>query len=155
LIAEGATHIRRAQWPDAEFIVGNPPFLGGKKLRAELGDHYVDRLFGTWAGHVPAEADLVAYWHEKTREQIERGRTRRAGLLATQGIRGGANQKVLERIKESGDIFAAWSDEPWVVEGAAVRVSIVAQDDGTELERELDGQPVAVIHADLKGGAAG
>lgn len=155
LLSDGATQPKRASWPDAEFIVGNPPFLGGKKLRTELGDEYVDQLFKAWSGHVPAEADLVAYWHERTREQIERGKTRRAGLLATQGIRGGANQRVLERIKQSGDIFAAWSDEPWVVEGAAVRVSIVAQDDGSEVERELDGQAVAVIHADLKGGAAG
>lgn len=143
---------RRAEWPDAEFIVGNPPFLGGKKLRAELGDDYVDALFRAWDGHVPREADLVTYWHEKTREMIAAGRCKRAGLLATQGIRGGANLEVLKKIKESGDIFMAWSDEPWVVEGADVRVSIVAQDDGSEQERTLDGKPVAVIHADLTGG---
>jgi type II restriction/modification system DNA methylase subunit YeeA len=142
----------RATWPDAEFIVGNPPFLGGKRLRAVLGDHYVNALFSTWGGDVPREADLVAYWHEKARAEIESGRCRRAGLLATQSIRAGANQKVLARIKDTGDIFLAWSDEEWVVEGADVRVSIVGQDDGTESLRELDGKSVDVIFADLKGG---
>lgn len=144
----------RARWPDAEFIVGNPPFLGGKKLRAGLGDAYVDSLFRAWEGRVPREADLGTYFHEMAREMIAAGRCKRAGLLATQGIRGGANLEVLRQIKASGDIFMAWSDQPWVVEGAAVRVSIVGQDDGSETRRCLDGREVAVIRADLSGGAA-
>jgi hypothetical protein len=64
---------REPDWPGADFIVGNPPFLGGKRLRAELGDDYVDSLFTVYKGGVPAEADLVAYWFEKARRQIERG----------------------------------------------------------------------------------
>lgn len=145
---------RPAEWPKAEFIVGNPPFAGGKKIRAALGDEYVEALFRAWEGEVPREADYVCYWHEKAREMITRGRTKRAGLLATQGIRSGANRKVLERVKDTGDIFMAWSDREWVVEGAAVRVSIIGQDDGSEKERRIDGKVVAVIHADLTGGAA-
>ncbi len=148
-------HPRRAVWPDAEFIVGNPPFIGGKKLRENLGDVYVDALFAAWKEEVPAEADFVCYWHEMSRAAIEAKRCRRAGLLATQGIRGGANQKVLQRIKKTGDIFEAWSDEEWVVEGATVHTSIVCQDDGSETLRRLDGNPVATIHADLSGGAIG
>ncbi len=144
-----------APWPEADFIIGNPPFLGGKRLRDVLGDEYVERLFHAWQGVVPREADLVCYWHEKAREQIEGRNSKRAGLLATQSIRQGANREVLARVKDSGDIFLAWSDEPWVVEGADVRVSIVGQDDGAEKERMLDGKPVEVIYADLKGGAAG
>ena len=54
---------------------------------------------------------LVAYWHEKARAMVEAGEVKRVGLLATQGIRGGANRRVLERIKETGDIFLAWADE--------------------------------------------
>lgn len=153
LSADGAP--RRPVWPDAEFIVGNPPFLGGKKLRAELGDRYVEQLFAAWAGRVPRQADLVAYWHEAAREGIAAGRCKRAALLATQGIRGGANLEVLRRIKASGDIFMAWSDAPWMAQGAAVRVSMVAQDDGSETRRSLDGATVAVIHADLTGGSIG
>lgn len=95
----------------------------------------------------------MTYWHEKAREMIAARRARRAGLIATNSIRGGASRRVLDRIKETGDIFFAWDDEPWVVEGAAVRVSIIGQDDGSESARTLDGDPVATIHADLTGGA--
>src|SRR5664280_3072798 len=90
---------REAEWPVAEFIVGNPPFLGGKLLRRGLGDEYIDVLFAVYDGRVPREADFVTYWHEKARAAIKVGRTKRAGLLATQGIRGGANRRVLDRIK--------------------------------------------------------
>lgn len=145
----------RALWPDAEFIVGNPPFLGGKRLRDGLGGEYVDALFKAWDGQVPREADLVCYWHEMAREMIERKKSKRAGLLATQNIRSGANRKVLDAAKRSGDIFLAWSDEPWIVDGADVRISIVGQDDGSETQRNLDGSSVEVINADLTGGKAG
>ena len=141
-----------ASWPEAEFVVGNPPFLGLRRLRESLGDEYVDALYEAWGGVVPRESDLVCYWHEIARRQIAAGAAKRAGLLATNSIRGGANRDTLRRIKESGDIFMAWSDEPWTVEGAAVRVSIVGQDDGSQVERTLDGQPVADIHSDLTAG---
>ena len=137
------------EWPKAEFIVGNPPFLGGKRLRTGLGDEYVDRLFEQYRGRVPGEADLVCYWFEKARQAIEAGTAKRAGLLATQAIRGGANRRVLQHIKETGDIFMAWSDHPWVLEGAAVQISIVGFDDGSDSERELDGQPTPAINANL------
>jgi len=93
------------EWPQADVIIGNPPFLGGNKVRAELGDKYVDDLFKLYEGRVPAFADLVCYWFEKARAMIEAGEAKRAGLLATNSIRGGVNRKVLERIKETGDIF--------------------------------------------------
>ncbi len=146
-------HPAEPEWPAAEFIIGNPPFLGGKLLRTGLNDEYVDALFKQYDGKVPAEADLVCYWFHKAQRAIEAGEVRRAGLLATQGIRGGANRRVLQRIKETGDIFMAWSDHPWVLEGAAVHISIVGFDDGSEAERELDGHPVQLINADLKLGA--
>ncbi len=140
------------EWPAAEFIVGNPPFLGGKLLRTGLSDEYVDALFRQYDGRVPAEADLVCYWFDKAQQAVEAGAVKRAGLLATQGIRGGANRRVLQRIKETGDIFMAWSDHPWVLEGAAVHISIVGFDDGSETERELDGQPAPAINANLTAG---
>jgi type II restriction/modification system DNA methylase subunit YeeA len=139
-------------WPDATVIVGNPPFLGGKFLRRELGDEYVDQIFKVYEGRVPKEADLVTYWFEKACAMVEDGRVQRAGLLATQAIRGGANRRVLERIKGSGDIFMAWSDEPWILDGAAVHISFVAFDDGSEQAHMLNGEPVAAINADLTSG---
>jgi type II restriction/modification system DNA methylase subunit YeeA len=139
------------EWPEADVIVGNPPFLGGKRLRAELRDGYVDDLFTLYRERVSREADLVCYWFERAREQIESGGLTRAGLLATQGIRGGANRRTLQRIKQTGDIFFAESDRPWFLEGATVHVSMVGFDNGAEMEKILDKVPVDQINVDLTG----
>ncbi len=143
---------REAEWPPAEFIVGNPPFLGTKLLRSGLGDDYVEALFGVYGDRLAGMSDLSAYWHEKARAQIAIGKTRRAGLLATQGIRGGLGRNVLERIKETGDIFFAYADRPWILAGANVHISFVGQDDGSEADRTLDGLPVGEINANLTTG---
>ena len=146
-------HPAEPEWPAAEFIVGNPPFLGNKLLRAHLGDEYAEAMFGLYEGRLPGGSDLVCYWFEKARALIEAGLTTRAGLLATQGVRGEANRTVLQRIKESGDIFMAHSDRPWVLNGAAVHVSIVGFDSGEQTERELNGRSVSHINPDLTAGA--
>lgn len=143
---------REPAWPEATVIIGNPPFLGAKLLRTYLGSAYVDQLFAVYKGRVAGMADFVCYWHEKARAMVEAGKVERVGLLATQGIRGGGSRKTLERIKDTGDIFLAWSDEPWVVEGAAVHVSFVAYDDGAEQKRMLDGRRVDRINANLTSG---
>ncbi len=137
------------EWPAATVVIGNPPFLGGNHIRHELGDEYVDALFRLYDGRVPAFADLCCYWFERARSAIESGTLKHAGLLATQGIRGGANRKVLERIKVTGSIFWAQSDRDWILDGAAVHVSMVGFDNGCEGARELDGIAVQAIHSDL------
>lgn len=136
-------------WPEADVVIGNPPFLGDKKMRGGLGDKYVDDLRALYAYRIPGQSDLCCYWFEKSRTLIEAGKLRRAGLLATQSIRGGANRKVLGRIKETGDIFWAQSDRDWILDGATVHVSMVGFDSGTESFRTLDSQPVTIINADL------
>ena len=137
-------------WPQADFIIGNPPFLGSKLFRKYgLPDDYLHDLYGTY--ELPNSSDLCCYWFEKARLAIKRHPATRAGLLATQGIRGGANRRVLERIKETGDIFMAWSDRDWILDGANVHVSIVGFDNGCQTERTLDGKPVKEIHANLTG----
>lgn len=138
-------------WPACDAIVGNPPFLGDKMMRSELGDDYVTALRMEYQGRVPGGADLVTYWFEKARAHIAAGNCKAAGLVATNSIRGGANRRVLDRIAESGRIFEAWSDEPWVNDGAAVRVSLVAFGPGTGPAR-LDGAAVSQIHSDLTSG---
>ena len=140
------------EWPEAEFIIGNPPFLGGQRMRAELGDDYVEALRALFDGRLPGNSDFVCYWFERARAEIESKRAERAGLIATNGIRGPGNRTVLERIASTGRIFTAWSDEPWILDGAAVRVSIVAFDGGSEDHRLLNGRPVAAVHADLTSG---
>ena len=139
-------------WPEADFIVSNPPFLGGKMLRRNLGDAYVDSLLKLYQDRVPAEADLVTYWFEKARAMVQRKQASAVGLVATQGIRGGASREVLKRIAETGNIFMAWSDRNWVNEGAAVHISIVGFDAGGESARTLDGASVERIHPDLTSG---
>jgi len=136
-------------WPPADVIIGNPPFLGGKKMRAELGDEYMAALFGVYHGRVPREADLVCYWFEKARAMIEEESVNRAGLLATQGIRGGANRKVLERILETGNIFWAYSDRNWILDGATVHVSMVGFDNNADNNLLLDDHNVTRINPDL------
>ena len=136
-------------WPEADVVIGNPPFLGDKKMRLQLGDHYVDSLRALYEGRVPGGADLVTYWFERTRASITTGHAKRAGLLATQGIRGGANRRVLQRIKQTGDIFWAHADRKWILDGAAVHVAMIGFDDGTETNRLLDDVPVTTINPDL------
>ncbi len=139
-------------WPSADVIVGNPPFLGNTRLRDGLGDDYVAALYSLYAGRVPNAADLVVYWYEKARAMVKAGDARRVGLIATQAIRGGANRQVLGRIQDSGNIFFAWSDEQWVVDGAAVQVSFVGFDDGAEDTLILNGTPVTAINTNLTAG---
>lgn len=150
-----------AAWPEADAIVGNPPFVGGKRLRDNLGDDYVERLFAAYRGRVPAEADFVCYWVEKAWRQThnltgERSNparatnTRRVGLVTTNSIRGGASRRVLEPIADAGALMEAWADEPWVLEGAAVRVSMFGFGEGF-IERRLEGKPSDQVNADLTG----
>lgn len=138
-------------WPAAEAIIGNPPFVGDKKMRAELGSEYTERLRERYKGRVPGGADLVCYWFEKARALIEAGQLQRAGFVSTNSVRGGKNREVLDRICESTRIFAAWADEEWVNNGAAVRVSLTAFGN-TEAGAVLNGQPVTHIAPDLTGG---
>ena len=140
------------EWPAADVVIGNPPFLGGKLLNTHLGEDYVSRIFKVYADRVPAEADLVCYWFVKAGEHVEALRAKRVGLVSTNSIRGGANRRALQTAIKGSPIFEAWSDDPWVVDGAAVRVSLVCfarPENGPVPERRLDGELVNAVHADL------
>ena len=139
-----------AAWPTASVVIGNPPFLGGSKKRRELGDAYFEALDTVFAGRVPGGADLVCYWFDKALKQIVESGLGAAGLVATQSVRAGSNRVVLEALVRDTSIFNAWSDEPWVNDGASVRVSLVSF--GAVDESELNGQPVKRITSDLRGG---
>jgi type II restriction/modification system DNA methylase subunit YeeA len=138
----------RAEWPEADVIIGNPPFLGNKKMIGELGEDYTAALRKA-CPEVPSGADLVCYWFAKAWAMIVGGRAKRAGLVATNSIRGGANRDVLKPIVENGRIFEASSDEEWTVEGAAVRVSLVSFDLRKGGTANLDGAVASIIHSDL------
>ena len=142
----------KAQWPAADYIVGNPPFLGASNMLDELGADYTGRLRQTYRHELDGAVDLCCYWFEQARAQIAEGRAQRAGLLATQAIRFSSNRRTLERIKETGDIFAAYDDLEWKPEepgSAAVHVSIVCFDDGSETTKTLNGAPALDIDTRL------
>lgn len=138
----------RAEWPRADVVVGNPPFLGNKKMIGELGEDYTIALRKAWP-EVPGGVDLVCYWFAKAWAMIAVGKLHRAGLVATNSIRGGANREVIKPVVERGRVFDAWSDEEWTVEGAAVRVSLISFDHEFGGRQSLDGRSVEVIHSDL------
>jgi len=140
------------EWPEADVVIGNPPFLGGKLLITNLGEEYVSTMFDVYEGRVPHEADLVCYWFVKAGEHMKGRRSKRVGLVATNSIRGGANRQALMRATTGGAIFDAWGDEPWVVDGAAVRVSLVCfsqADDELITRFRLDGERADEIYTDL------
>ena len=137
-------------WPQADVVIGNPPFLGGKLLLSNLGESYTADLRRVYKGSLPGFADLVCYWFHKASRLVAEGKVARAGLVATNSIRGGRNRMVLDRIGEQAAIFDAWSDEPWVIDDAAVRVSLIClagKDAG--LPMCLNGEEAPRINADL------
>jgi type II restriction/modification system DNA methylase subunit YeeA len=149
LTPEGAT-----DWPAANAIVGNPPFLGTKKHLSVLGPSYVERLRAAYTGRIPASSDFVCYWFERAREEIAAGRAEAVGFVATKNIRAGYSRTVLDRIQLDCPIFKAWDNEPWTLNGAAVRVALICfgRDQGRGLQ--LNGVAVKQINADLSATAA-
>jgi hypothetical protein len=151
---------RQAEWPRADFIVGNPPYLGNKRMRAAFGSGYVDGLRFTY-GAVPDSADLVMYWWYRAALEVSSGRTIRAGLITTNSITQSLNRSVVAKCLASGArIVWAIPDHPWVDEAgsAAVRVAmtvisqqpqaaqLVMVDDEARVTAEYN---VAELNADL------
>ena len=143
-----------AVWPTASVVIGNPPFLGQRFQVRELGDAYVRSLRTVYADKVTGNVDLVCYWFVKALTALTSNGLGAAGLVATNSIRGGDNRDVLTPIAEKFHIFNAWSDEPWVNEGAAVRVSLVSFGNAAT-EIELNGRSVGRINADLSASRVG
>ena len=152
--AEGKAY--EPEWPKADFIIGNPPFLGGSVMRNEMrglvNTTYVDDLRALYSSRVPGGADLVTYWFEKARACVGLEPSPRVGLIATQSIRNGANREVLKRVGDSCSLFLAWSDKEWINAGASVRVSLIGFDNGEETEKNLDGEMVPIIYSNLTSG---
>lgn len=118
---------RQATWPKADFIVGNPPFLGTKRMRAALGDGYVEALREVYKADIEDNADFVMFWWHKAAEAVERGEVRRFGLITTNSITQAFNRRVLTRHLERGmRIIWAIPDHPWTddISGAAVRIAM-------------------------------
>ena len=117
---------QQASWPQADFIVGNPPYMGRGRQREAFGDGYIDALRSTYPD-VPKNADYVMYWWHRAAKEVAEGRCRRAGLITTNTIRQRHNRAVIDRARELG-AMVTWTipDHPWIDEAgsAAVRVSM-------------------------------
>ena len=79
------TNPRPAVWPQADFIVGNPPFIGTARMREDLGDSYAETLRAAYPD-VPESADFVLYWWHKAAELVRTGKARRFGLITTNSL---------------------------------------------------------------------
>lgn len=162
---------RKAVWPQADFIVGNPPFIGAATMRAALGDGYVQALRKVWR-EVPESADFVMYWWSHAAELVSDGKTRRAGLITTNSLRQTFNRRVVQAAMDRTlSLSFAIADHPWVdsANGAAVRIAMTVAERSLQEGRLLtvteehpgkDGEievtltkRVGVIHADLTVGA--
>jgi hypothetical protein len=121
---------RRAEWPKADFIVGNPPFIGKLKMREALGDGYTESLRKAWKGDVPDSADFVMYWWRKAAELVRDGKVKRFGFITTNSIHQTFNRRILEVVLDDAQkpIHLAYSipDHPWIdsADAAAVRIAM-------------------------------
>ena len=123
------TNPRPAEWPAADFIVGNPPFIGTAKMREALGDGYTEALRRSYKGNVPNSADYVMFWWHKAAEKVRAGEAERFGFITTNSLRQTFNRRVLEShmsAKPPLSLAYAIPDHPWVDAelGADVRISM-------------------------------
>jgi len=165
---------RAAAWPQADYIVGNPPFIGASTMRASLGDGYVEALRTAWPS-VPESADFVMYWWDQAARTVRLGQAQQFGLITTNSLRQTFNRRVianhLDDAKAPLGLVFAVPDHPWVdsAAGAAVRiamsvgaaagstgrlltVSSESQGEHDEVTVTLD-ERQGLIHADLRVGA--
>ncbi|NLB13274.1 MAG: class I SAM-dependent DNA methyltransferase, partial [Gammaproteobacteria bacterium] len=123
---------RKAEWPEADFVVGNPPYIGARRIRLALGDGYLDALRATYPD-VPEHADLVMYWWARAAELAGKGGIERFGYITSNSIRQTFSRKVIETALLNYPNLAirfAIPDHPWVdtADGAAVRVAMTVAD---------------------------
>lgn len=136
------------EWPKANAIVGNPPFLGGSRIRLELGDDYAERVFEKFSD-IRAQVDLSSYWFRLAHNHIDE--SGRAGLVATNSISQGKSRSVsLDYIVQNGGyIHEAISTQEWSGE-AKVHVSIVNWSKEKQKNIFLDNLKVKQINSSLQ-----
>lgn len=145
---------RRTTWPHADYIVGNPPFIGAKVMRTELGDGYVDAVQSAWPD-VPQATDFVLRWWHQAACLVARGEAQAFGFITSNSIRQTYNRRVIEPLLTSDGVplslTFAIPDHPWVdsTDGAAVRISMTAARAGHH-----DGNLMLVIAEHDKGKSA-
>jgi hypothetical protein len=138
----------QAKWPAANFIVGNPPYLGaGASMRAALGDGYIEALRSVWT-EVPESVDFVMYWWSRAASLVAKGNLRRFGLITTNSLSQTFNRRVVQAALDKGvAISFAIPDHPWVdsANGAAVRIAMTV----AAAPPSVQAEPVEAIPARL------
>ncbi|MGA8807075.1 MAG: DNA methyltransferase [Thermoanaerobaculia bacterium] len=144
---------RKAEWPEAEFIVGNPPYIGVRKMKAALGGEYVDTLRQAYP-EVPDTADYVMYWWHDAADRIEKSLSRRFGLITTNSFTQDYSRSVADlHLSSSLRLVYAVRDHPWpdVDGGANVGVSMtVGEHAGSSAEAYIG----EVVRVDRQSGEA-
>jgi hypothetical protein len=151
---------RRAEWPRADVIVGNPPFIGAASMRAALGDGYVDALRAVW-NDMPESADFVMFWWHAAALKVAAGEAQRFGFITTNSLRQTFNRRVVQSALQASagspraashplggldgnspaqgapaqgvHLLYAVPDHPWVdsASGAAVRIAMTVAAQGS------------------------
>ena len=85
----------RPSWPKADFIVGNPPFIGDKTMKDALGRGYVEALRATY-DEIPESTDYVLYWWDHAAKLTRANEVVRFGFVSTNSIRQTFNRRVLQ-----------------------------------------------------------
>ncbi|MBP8290753.1 MAG: class I SAM-dependent DNA methyltransferase, partial [Chromatiaceae bacterium] len=173
VLLERYVNPRRAEWPEADYVVGNPPFIGNKRMRQALGDGYVEALRAAWPD-MPGSADYVMYWWHEAAKLARTGGIKRFGFITTNSLTQSFNRQVVEKHLTAGtplSLVFAIPDHPWVdtSDGAAVRIAMSVGIPGSssgllarvtrEESGSIEGMTVAldeqfgVIHPDLTVGA--
>jgi hypothetical protein len=126
---------KKAEWPKAEFVVGNPPFIGGWMIRQANGDGYVESLWSVY--DLPEKADYVMYWWDRAAELTRTNEISRFGFITTNSIRQVFQRRVLERHIQAKEsplcIYFAIPDHPWVDSESAAAVRIAMTVAGTNV----------------------
>ena len=125
---------RKAEWPEADYVVGNPPFIGTARMREALGDGYAKAVRKVYKD-VPESTDFVMYWWHHAAELVRAGKVQRFGFITTNSLRQTFNRKVLQQhlsAKNPLSLRFAVPDHPWVdtADGAAVRVAMTVGESG-------------------------
>ncbi len=143
---------QQAQWPEADYIVGNPPFIGNKRMRTALGDGYVDAVRKAFKGDVPDSADFVMYWWHMAADNTRRRKTIQFGFITTNSLRQTFNRRVVEsHLNDSRkplSLSFSIPDHPWIDgnDGAAVRIAMTVAVSG-----ESNGTLSTVTHEEPNG----
>jgi hypothetical protein len=125
---------RQAVWPEADYIVSNPPFIGNKPMRERLGDGYTEVLRQSYQD-VPDTVDFVMYWWHKAAQLVRNNNIKRFGFITTNTITQIRQRKVIEfheSQKQSLRLFFAVPDHPWTDGGAAVRIAMTSAENASE-----------------------